>query len=83
MKLLLIFLEFIKNEKKKRAGKTFFFPFLQTICITAAVVTQYFLMATFCWMLVEGIYFYLFIAKVYNISNRLIVYQVVAWGILL
>ncbi|XP_058968710.2 adhesion G-protein coupled receptor D1-like [Pocillopora verrucosa] len=51
-----------------------------TICITAAVVTQYFLMAAFCWMLVEGIYFYLFIVKVYNISNRLIVYQVVAWG---
>ena len=80
MKLLLIFLEFIKNEKKKRAGITFFFPFFQTICITAAVVTHYFLMAAFCWMLVEGIYFkfYLFIVKVYNISNRLIVYQVVA-----
>ena len=27
MKLLLIFLEFIKKEKKKRAGKTFFFLF--------------------------------------------------------
>ena len=40
-------------------------------------------MAAFCWMLVEGIYFYLFIVKVYNISNRLIVYQVVAWDILL
>ncbi|XP_027040094.1 adhesion G-protein coupled receptor D1-like [Pocillopora damicornis] len=51
------------------------------ICITAAVLTQYFLMAAFCWMLVEGIYFYLFIVKVYNISNRLIVYHVMAWGI--
>ncbi|XP_066029464.1 adhesion G-protein coupled receptor D1-like [Pocillopora verrucosa] len=50
------------------------------ICITAAVLTQYFLMAAFCWMLVEGIYFYLFIVKVYNISNRLIVYHVMAWG---
>ena len=59
------------------------FSFLQAICITAAVVTQYFLMVAFCWMLVEGIYFYLFIVKVYNISNRLIVYHVVAWGILL
>ncbi|RMX49012.1 hypothetical protein pdam_00021597 [Pocillopora damicornis] len=39
------------------------------ICITAAVLTQYFLMAAFCWMLVEGIYFYLFIVKVYNYSN--------------
>ena len=40
-------------------------------------------MAAFCWMLVEGIYFYLFIVKVYNIRNRLIVYHVMAWGILL
>ena len=40
-------------------------------------------MAAFCWMLVEGIYFYLLIVKVYNISNRLIVYHVMAWGILL
>ena len=74
----------MKNEKKKRTGKTFFpFFFLQAICITAAVLTQYFLMAAFCWMLVEGIYFYLLIVKVYNISNRLIVYHVMAWGILL
>ena len=72
----------MKNEKKNRAGKTFFL-FLQALCITAAVLTQYFLMAAFCWMLVEGIYFYLFIVKVYNISNRLIVYHVMAWGILL
>ena len=72
----------MKNEKKNRAGKTFFL-FLQAFCITAAVLTQYFLMAAFCWMLVEGIYFYLFIVKVYNISNRLIVYHVMAWGILL
>ena len=41
------------------------------------------MMAAFCWMLVEGIYFFLFIAKVYNISNRLIMYHVMAWGILL
>ncbi|XP_066029388.1 adhesion G protein-coupled receptor L4-like isoform X2 [Pocillopora verrucosa] len=50
------------------------------ICITVAVLTQYFVMAAFCWMLVEGIYFYLLIVKVYNISNRLIVYHVMAWG---
>ena len=58
-------------------------PFLQAICIASAVLTQYCLMSAFCWMLVEGIYFYLFIVKVYNISNRLIVYHVMAWGILL
>ena len=69
--------------KKRRARKMFFFPFLQAICITVAVLTQYFVMAAFCWMLVEGIYFYLLIVKVYNISNRLIVYHVMAWGIVL
>ena len=80
--MLVKFLKFINNDKKKRAGKPFF-PLLQAICITASVFTHYFLMAAFCWMLVEGIYFYLFIVKVYNISNRLIVYHVVAWGIVL
>ena len=68
---------------KKRRARKFFFPFLQAICITVAVLTQYFVMAAFCWMLVEGIYFYLLIVKVYNISNRLIVYHVMAWGIVL
>ena len=72
----------MKNEKRKEQENRFFF-FLQAICITAAVLTQYFLMAAFCWMLVEGIYFYLLIVKVYNISNRLIVYHVMSWGILL
>ena len=72
----------MKNEKRKEQENRFFL-FLQAICITAAVLTQYFLMAAFCWMLVEGIYFYLFIVKVYNISNRLIVYHIMAWGILL
>ena len=68
---------------KKRRARKMFFPFLQAICITVAVLTQYFVMAAFCWMLVEGIYFYLLIVKVYNISNRLIVYHVMAWGIVL
>ena len=81
MKLFKIFKIYEEREKKK-TRKSFFFLFLQAIYITAAVLTQYFLMAAFCWMLVEGIYFYLFIVKVYNISNRLIVYHVMAWGIL-
>ena len=68
---------------KKKIDEKLFLPFLQAVCITAAVLTQYFLLAAFCWMLVEGIYFYLFIVKVYNISNKMIVYHVMAWGILL
>ena len=68
---------------KKRRARKMFFPFLQAICITVSVLTQYFVMAAFCWILVEGIYFYLLIVKVYNISNRLIVYHIMAWGIAL
>ncbi|KAL9963233.1 hypothetical protein ACROYT_G032412, partial [Oculina patagonica] len=36
-------------------------------CVTVAALMQYFLMAAFCWMLVEGIYLYLFVVKVYNV----------------
>ena len=70
-------------EREKEKSRKNYFPLLQVICITAAVLTQYFLLAAFCWMLEEGIYFYLFIVKIYNISNTLIVYHVMAWGILL
>ena len=41
---------------------------------------QYFLMAAFCWMLVEGIYLYLFVVKVYNIVDKIRIYQVISWG---
>ena len=41
---------------------------------------QYFFMAAFCWMLVEGIYLYLFVVKVYNINNKMKMYYVMSWG---
>ena len=41
---------------------------------------QYFLMAAFCWMLVEGIYLYLFVVKVYNIADKKRIYHVISWG---
>ena len=34
--------------------------FLQVACVTVAALMQYFFMAALCWMLVEGIYLYLF-----------------------
>ncbi|XP_020617810.1 adhesion G protein-coupled receptor L4-like [Orbicella faveolata] len=49
-------------------------------CITVAALVQYFLMAAFCWMLVEGIYLYLFIVQVYNVSNKLKICHAVSWG---
>ena len=41
---------------------------------------QYFMTAAFCWMLVEGIYLYLLVVKVYNIKENMSVYHVISWG---
>ncbi|KAJ7382486.1 hypothetical protein OS493_034647 [Desmophyllum pertusum] len=51
------------------------------VCVTVAALMQYFLMAAFCWMLVEGIYLYLFVVKVYNINNKMSIYHVMSWGV--
>ena len=34
-------------------------------------MAKYFLMAAFCWMLIEGIYLYLLVVKVYNITEKI------------
>ena len=54
--------------------------FLQAACVAVAALMQYFLMASFCWMLVEGIYIYLFVVKVYNISDKIRRYHGFCWG---
>ena len=54
--------------------------FLQAACVAVAALMQYFLMASFCWMLVEGIYIYLFVVKVYNISDKIHRYHGFCWG---
>ena len=53
---------------------------MQDACVAVAALLQYFLMAAFCWMLVEGIYLYLFVVKVYNIVDKMRVYQAISWG---
>ena len=53
---------------------------LQAGCVAVAALMQYFLMASFCWMLVEGIYIYLFVVKVYNITNKMHRYHGFCWG---
>ncbi|CAH3160096.1 unnamed protein product [Pocillopora meandrina] len=50
-------------------------------CVTIAALMQYFLMAAFCWMLIEGIYLYFFVVKVYNINTKMIMYHVISWGL--
>ena len=54
----------------------------QAACVTIAALMQYFLMAAFCWMLVEGIYLYLYVVKVYNINDNMGIYHVLSWGML-
>ena len=41
---------------------------------------QYFFMAALFWMLVEGIYFYLVVVKVYNVIHKMSVYYGMSWG---
>ena len=48
--------------------------------MTAAALIQYFLMAAFCWMLIEGIYLYLFVVKVYNVSSKMKICHGISWG---
>ena len=53
---------------------------LQAGCVAVAALMQYFLMASFCWMLVEGIYIYFFVVKVYNITDKMHRYHCFCWG---
>ena len=55
-----------------------FFP--QAACVTIAALIQYFLMAAFHWMLIEGIDLYFFVVKVYNINTKMYMYHVISWG---
>ena len=38
-------------------------------------------MAALCWVLVEGIYSFLFVVKVYNINTKIHLYHFISWGI--
>ena len=56
---------------------------LKAVCVTVVALMHYFLMAAFCWMLVEGIHLYLFVVKVSNINTKMHMYHVISWGILI
>ena len=63
----------------KNPAKTFF-SLSQALCVLIAAFLQYFLLAAFCWMLVEEIYFFLSVVKVYNISTKMHMYHFISWG---
>ncbi|XP_066023897.1 adhesion G protein-coupled receptor L4-like [Pocillopora verrucosa] len=53
----------------------------KSACVTVAAFVQYFLMAAFCWMLMEGVYFYLSVVKVYNINDKMKISHGFSWGV--
>ncbi|XP_074607789.1 adhesion G-protein coupled receptor D1-like isoform X5 [Acropora palmata] len=68
------------------AGQVIFFAGIgatenKGACVAVAAMVQYFLMAAFCWMLVEGVYLYLFVVKVYNVSDKLKICHGVSWSV--
>ncbi|XP_066023223.1 adhesion G protein-coupled receptor L4-like [Pocillopora verrucosa] len=68
------------------AGHIVFFVGIDAIenkaaCVTIAALMQYFLMAAFCWMLVEGAYIYLFVIKVYNVNDKICRFHGLCWGL--
>ena len=68
----------LSKEAPQELYENSFFP--QAACVTIAALMQYFLMAAFCWMLIEGIYLYFFVVKVYNINTKMYMYHVISWG---
>ena len=56
------------------------FP-LQVACTLVAVLLHYFLLVTFAWMLVEGVYLYIMVITVFeNSKEQLRVYGACAYG---
>ena len=52
----------------------------QGVCVAVAALMLYFLMAAFCWTLIEGIFLYFFVVKVYNIDGRTVIYHFFSWS---
>ncbi|XP_066022645.1 adhesion G-protein coupled receptor D1-like [Pocillopora verrucosa] len=50
------------------------------VCVAVAALMLYFLMAAFCWMLIEGIFLYFFVVKVYNFDGRTVIYHFFSWS---
>ena len=66
------------SENSMKNREKLIFSLSQALCVLTAAFLQYFLMAAFCWMLVEGIYFFLFVVKVYNIDTKMNMYHFIS-----
>ena len=54
--------------------------FQQGVCFAVAIFLFYFQLASFCWMLVEGINLLRGLVKVFRVTSRLKTYYLFAWG---
>ena len=78
------FVEFVQRKPPWMKCKRSLSPLLlKAVCVTVVALMHYFLMAAFCWMLVEEIHLYLFVVKVSNINTKMHMYHVISWGILI
>lgn len=50
-------------------------------CKLTAIMLHYFYLASFGWMLCEGLHLYTMVVKVFNLSSRIYHYIVLAWGV--
>ena len=53
---------------------------LQLACRIVSIATHYFLSASFCWMLAEGIHIYNKIVRVFSNKKYSRVFYVLGWG---
>jgi len=49
-------------------------------CKFTAIMLHYFYLASFGWMLCEGLHLYTMVVKVFNLSSKIYHYIVIAWG---
>ena len=54
--------------------------FFQSVCMAMAICLHYFLIAMFCWMLVEGVHLYLMLVRVFQSGSHMKKYMAIGWG---
>ncbi|XP_023809471.2 adhesion G-protein coupled receptor G2-like isoform X2 [Oryzias latipes] len=74
--LIFLNLHFLPNETVATSSSS-------GLCLYMALALHYFLLATLCWMALEGFHLYLLIVKVFNIyiSRYLLKVSVIGWGV--
>ncbi|XP_078379699.1 uncharacterized protein LOC144662705 isoform X2 [Oculina patagonica] len=54
---------------------------IRGVCYAFAVLLHYFQLASFCWMMVEGINLLRGMVKVFRVTSRMKIYSLFAWGL--